>query len=529
MPEARMLYHKDEPTPVDLLDRMQYADSFAQFCTLCDTPVTVGLYSAWGGGKTSLMLQIKEHLEKTDGTAFHIIWFNAWEHQFVENPILALSHTIAADLAEKYQSEIRKLLTLVAVALGAQVLKLSSGLSISDLLQHGKRYEEEHFLNRDVSVKLKQHLVALIKKVQKVTNKEKIVFFIDDLDRCSAEQSLKLLEAFKLYLNIEGCIFFLGVDKEALQNIIQTKYAGLPMKEIHYLDKIIQFPFTIPIIEPTTLKKFVATLLPEKLETCQEILEKGLGGNPRQVKRFINNLLFSNGLAEKNIKDYRCTILCSVLLLQERKPDLYRLISRDPSVLLTMREDTEEAKNLKTDYLGDDFDLEDILKDHLFPNAETVAYYIYLTDASGVHTGNSYEEDSVIKKQASVDESELTVFYNENDLNTIFRERGEEVIETLLLFRTARQRTWLLTTPGYIYCILDDEKTRLKNSAIQWKQSTTQNMPVQTRESARKNAVIDIGDKTNWLYSRRLFPDGAALEKKVRSMIENAANEDKVK
>ncbi len=121
------------------------------------------------------------------------------------------------------------------------------------------------------------------------------------------------------------------------------------------------------------------------------------------------------------------------------------------------------------------------------------------------------------------------MFYNENDLNTIFRERGEEVIETLLLFRTARQRTWLLTTPGYIYCILDDEKTRLKNSAIQWKQSTTQNMPVQTRESARKNAVIDIGDKTNWLYSRRLFPDGAALEKKVRSMIENAANEDKVK
>lgn len=522
MTEQKFIYHNDEPTSHDLLDRGQYASSFAQFCKQCTTPLTVGLYASWGVGKTSLMRQIESQLDKNE---FHIIWFNAWEHQFVNDPILALSHTITAGLGEDSRNKIKKLLALVAIALGSQVLKTSTGLKVLEFIKLGNTYEEEQFQNHDNSIKLKHHLEQLLCKVRKLTNKNKVVFFIDDLDRCSADQSLKLLEALKLYLNIENCIFFVGVDREALQQIIKTKYADLPSDEINYLDKIIQLPFTIPMIEPTQLKTYIEALLYVELHECKELLEKGLGGNPRQVKRFINNLLFNHGLARNRIIEYKPTILCALLLVQHRKPDLYRSVSKEPEILSKLQEEGEQADNLRTYYLGNDLELEGILKRLQLPRLESIAHYIYLTDTTGIQVDIALEEESAFEDQKRYEEYDFSQFYDEDELRDILNKTGEVVIETLLIFRTPKQQTWLITTHKFIICVLDDEETRSKNAIIQWREAIKKNLNVHAHTSHKGNAVIDIGVKKNWLYTKRLFPEATELEEKVRSMIANALTE----
>ncbi|SMF62981.1 KAP family P-loop domain-containing protein [Alteromonadaceae bacterium Bs31] len=521
MPKDQIKYHNDEPTSVDLLDRAQYASSFADFCRQCTTPLTVGLYATWGGGKTSLMRQIEQQLGEND---FHVVWFNAWEHQLVQDPILALSHAIAAGLNNKEQEKIKKILSLVAVALGSQVLKVSTGLKLLELIKLGDVYEEEQFLNRDASLKLKMHIEQLIKKIKRITGKEKLVFFIDDLDRCSADQSLRLLEALKLYLNIDGCVFFLGVDREALQHSIKVKYADMPSDEIHYLDKIIQLPFTIPMIEPSQLSNFVLALLPEELSDCRHILEKGLGANPRQVKRFINNLLFNHQLAKNKIKYYESKVLCTILLIQHRKPDLYRIVSKNPSIMLQIQQDNEESKNIKADYLGDDFDLEEIIKDIDASDSELLSNYIYLTDASGAQVDTSFQvkEKAATEEQVAADDSESFQFYNEVDLSNLMEESGGELRKALPIFRTNKQRTWLVATAGTLSCILDDENTRAKKSVIQWAQNVSKNTQVKAHVSQKGSSVIDIGNRSNWLYSKRLHPDPSSLEDQVRELIEIA-------
>lgn len=83
----------------------------------------------------------------------------------------------------------------------------------------------------------------------------RVVIFIDDLDRSLPEKALEVLDAIKLFLDVKGCIFILGIDRRVISYIIRKKYKELlgngseTEKEDflitgdNYLEKIIQLSF----------------------------------------------------------------------------------------------------------------------------------------------------------------------------------------------------------------------------------------------------------------------------------------------
>ncbi len=118
-------------------------------------------------------------------------------------------------------------------------------------------------------------------------------------------------------------------------------------------------------------------------------------------------------------------------------------------------------------------------------------------------------------------------FYTDEGLSYLLRESGylsanEKVIDHLLIFRTRKQHTWLITTNLYIYCILDDEKTRAKDRLVQWRLRLEEAFPVRAKLTSRGNHVVNIGPKRNWLYSASMFPMKSGLEGRISEMIENA-------
>jgi hypothetical protein len=96
---------------------------------------------------------------------------------------------------------------------------------------------------------------------------------------------------------------------------------------------------------------------------------------------------------------------------------------------------------------------------------------------------------------------------------------SEAVNATLLLFRTPRQRTWLVSTGRNIFCILDDARTKAKSTLIQWKQPADSIERVKAYRTEDGSPVVDIGDHEGWLYSPILHPDPRALEDQIRSML----------
>jgi len=189
-------------------------------------------------------------------------------------------------------------------------------------------------------------------KEQVTERGQKLVVFVDDLDRCLPEKAIDVLEAIKLFLDVSGCIFVLGLDQDVVARGIKVKYRDfaveesgegepqIPIDGVAYLQKIIQLPFLLPPIESDDMESFVETLVPSFPDPCcVPVFAKGLREpNPRQVKRVINVFLFLWRLADKRKLDVTSVRLSKVIVIQHTHPKLYEVLKEQPGLLAELEE-----------------------------------------------------------------------------------------------------------------------------------------------------------------------------------------------
>ncbi|HUV37206.1 MAG TPA: P-loop NTPase fold protein, partial [Patescibacteria group bacterium] len=197
----------------------------------------------------------------------------------------------------------------------------------------------------------------------------KLVVFVDDLDRCLPEKAIDVLEAIKLFLDVKGSIFILGVDQKVVEQGIKVKYHDLAIEEngdgksrkpfdgVAYLQKIIQLPFQLPPIEPDDMEGFVRSLVPGFSDArCAPVFAKGLREpNPRQVKRVINVFLFLQRLAEKRELPVTPVRLSKVIVIQHAHPELYSVLKDEPGLLVELEKHfRDEEQRTATGGVGTD-------------------------------------------------------------------------------------------------------------------------------------------------------------------------------
>jgi hypothetical protein len=106
---------------------------------------------------------------------------------------------------------------------------------------------------------------------------DRIVLYIDDLDRCPPQRVVEVLEAVHLILAVELFVVVLAVDPRWLLQSLQLHYSELltlgddssPADEaawrstpLHYLEKIIQMPFALRPMGTASVQSLVHGLLP---------------------------------------------------------------------------------------------------------------------------------------------------------------------------------------------------------------------------------------------------------------------------
>ena len=161
----------------------------------------------------------------------------------------------------------------------------------------------------------------------------------DDLDRCSSKKALEVLEAVKVFLDMEGFIYVVGLSHRTVTNLIAQSYKETGVKGEDYIKKIIQ----IQIILPAWTQENMIDLLETKivpylnedygrfLKQNARIVSKVVGSNPRQLKRFINNVIvafetFSN---KEKPDEWVVEEIFLVQILKSEWMDFYTEFSRD--------------------------------------------------------------------------------------------------------------------------------------------------------------------------------------------------------
>src|ERR1017187_10036789 len=241
----------DRETRQDCLGYSTYVSVLANICTHKDlAPLTLGIFGPWGSGKTSLMQMMMGAIEATKGGKKHsTLWFNAWMYEGREEAQSALVHAILANLQKDVTLAGEAKQLVEKLMKGTSVLKLGTFIMKSAITMT-PNLEEFAKCFKDESEKVAHTMESFesdFKKLLALVGIDRIVVFIDDLDRCSSSKVIETFETIKLFLNTPACTFVIGADPRKIEDAVGEVYKVTEdNRKRDFLEKIIQIPFVIP-------------------------------------------------------------------------------------------------------------------------------------------------------------------------------------------------------------------------------------------------------------------------------------------
>lgn len=229
----------DSPAEEDLFNIKNYVGGLTSFISECKTPMTISIQGNWGTGKTSIMKQVES---KLDSEKIKSIFFNTWQYsQFNSDNDLTIALItelvtfLASLLPEKAEnrellSKTFGLISNIAIGVTATILEnaTSGFINLEGVSEKIKNKANGRFsYDGIISLReLNQSFRDLVKKVIETEEIDRIVFFIDDLDRLHPSKAVEVLEVLKLFLESEYCVFVLAIDYNVVVKGIKNKYNG---------------------------------------------------------------------------------------------------------------------------------------------------------------------------------------------------------------------------------------------------------------------------------------------------------------
>lgn len=236
--------------------------------------------------------------------------------------------------------------------------KVGEGEDASDLFDIFQR--EKSKIYRDQVQSLEQFYEALKRLIKEwvVDTQRKLILFVDDLDRCLPEDSVSVLEAIKVFLDIQGVICVLGFDRTLIQRGIKVRYkefalAGADMNsdrhlDLHvegrdFLEKIVQVPFEVPALQTEGISRFVTKRLDnytginqDQAKSISMIMAAGLIPNPRKLKRAVNSFRLLLAVAGTQQGPVSTELIGKLTIIQNSYSNIYLKIVENEEWLLLL-------------------------------------------------------------------------------------------------------------------------------------------------------------------------------------------------
>lgn len=245
----------DEPWSDDVLDRQELAGTLTNLIRTQSHPFTISIHGHWGTGKTFLLQRWQQDLAKE---GFQAIYFNAWEDDFCEDPLLAILGQLTQHFEEDRLSRLSRAAFNIALPLLRQtaqtLLKTTTGVSLELAQNQSPSLLDEYLQQRKTKDELKDHLATLSTAVHDKT-KRPLVFIIDELDRCRPTFAIELLEKVKHIFDIEHMVFVFGINRTELARSLHSIYGNIDSDV--YLRRFFDIEFTLPEIDGATYCRHV--------------------------------------------------------------------------------------------------------------------------------------------------------------------------------------------------------------------------------------------------------------------------------
>lgn len=214
--------------------------------------LSIAINGVWGSGKTILASKLVDDLKKYNDICGN--YFNAWESDYFETPIYAIINNLLSDdeFLQVFENSID----------GSQKVKLNLGFSLSGITL--KPAIEDKYEETLKAIKFNNFTLTFIRDLLSnylKTKNEKLIFIIDELDRCRPNFAISLLEQLK-NVNIDGLVFLYFTDIEQLGNSIISNYST-NYNVSNYLYKFFDEIITLPDLKYDNFFEYFTYTCPE--------------------------------------------------------------------------------------------------------------------------------------------------------------------------------------------------------------------------------------------------------------------------
>ena len=302
----------------DLIGRSEYVD---KVCALVDglvkgQQICVAIDGDWGSGKTFVLRMIEEKLSAHE--EYFIIRYDAWENTFYDDPLIAIL-SCAIDTMQSELSKIEGLKNLLkekgkeaAEEFIKQYPKLEKIYSVikefTELIQKIRNPFTKDTDQKNISgFKSYQALLEEVKKkleliVEAKTGPEKqgkLVFLVDEIDRCLPSEQLKILERMHHLLNIPNCAVLCAVNAQCIADNVKAVY-GINGNE--YLKKFFDFTYHLDTNAQTYCKQLF-----DSFEESAKKIQSNINWNQSPVELSYQCLLYGKKNVLKKIDNRSIT------------------------------------------------------------------------------------------------------------------------------------------------------------------------------------------------------------------------------
>ena len=238
----------NDPWCDDVLERKEIADRLTSIVRGQEAPFVISVDGRWGTGKTFLL---KRWAQELQNHGFEAIYFNAWEDDFNDDPLLAIVGQLSEHFNEGVPDEIAR---TVAHATLNIVVKRLTGLKIDELTP--ERLLDDYKGQGETKRAVKEQLSQLGYRVRDDTG-QPLIFIIDELDRCRPTFAIELLERVKHIFDVPNIVFVFGINRGELVKSLESVYGEIDAGT--YLRRFFDMEFALPDADPEQFCRHLVT------------------------------------------------------------------------------------------------------------------------------------------------------------------------------------------------------------------------------------------------------------------------------
>ena len=295
----------------NILNRNTHIHNFISMLLNIEKGGVIAIDGEWGSGKTYFVHQVKwlfdsvnenidsdiktvlnstsPKLDNIIGHKYKVFYYDAWKHDKSNNPFFTLLRTmiLAFGGIDYFKEETSFIKSLLKGA--SHIVKGVTPIDAEWIFKGTKELcginDTEQFSELEFIEQMDNQVDSFLDYICE-GQYDKLVVFIDELDRCRPSFAVELLEIIKHYFNHDKVIFVLSTNLSEFQYCIK-QYYGDGFNGWKYLDRFIDLRLTVPTISTEDYYKYLWQKTgTDRIDDISIACAKYFGFNLRDIQRY---------------------------------------------------------------------------------------------------------------------------------------------------------------------------------------------------------------------------------------------------